>query len=75
MVADRVRKAHHIEPTDRHALAVVRAREHALDELRIRIRRLVRDERRDLLRLGRKPEQIGVEPADQSAAIRLRRGL
>ena len=75
MVADRVRKAHHIEPSDRHALAVVRAREHALDELRIRIRRLVRDERRDLLRLRRKPEQIGVEPADQSAAIRLRRGL
>ena len=75
MIADGVGKAHHIKPANGHALAVVRAFEHTLDELLIGIRRGIIDEGGDFFRLRRQAQQIGVKAANQRAAIRFLRRL
>ena len=73
VIADGVGKAYHIKPANGHALAIVRAFEHTLDELLVGIRRGIIDEGGDFFRLRRQAQQIRVKAADQSSAIRFGR--
>ena len=73
VVAVRVAVVDDVEPVPRPALAVVRRREQPVDQLLVGVGVAVRDERVDLLRRRRQADQVEVQPADQRAAIRLRR--
>ena len=68
VVADRVGEPHHVEPADRHALAVVRAGQQAVDQALVGVGRGVLDERLDLLGRGRQAGQV-----EDSRRIRVRR--
>ena len=75
VIADRVGKAHDIEPRHGHPLAVMRARDQPVDQALVGVRRLVRDEGLRLREGRRHAGEIERKPADQRAAIRLGRRL
>ena len=63
-----------IEPWQGHPLAVMRAREQAVDEPFVRLRVGVGDEGIDLLGRRRQPRQVDREPLDEGGPVGLGRG-
>ncbi len=64
---ERIAVAHEVEPVPAPSLAVRGRREQAIDKLLVGIRRLVRDERLDLLRRRRQAGQVERHAADERA--------
>jgi len=64
-----VREPHEVEPVPGHVLAVLRLREQAVDEPRVRVGPLVREKRVDILARRRQAREVEAQPADQRARI------
>ena len=75
VVADGVREAHHIQPAESHALAVMRVRHQPVHDLLVGIRRSVFRKRLQLLRRRRQPRQVERHAPDQCPPVGLRRRL
>ncbi len=75
MVADRVSEPHHVEPADRHALAVMGACQQAFDQPLIGLRRRIVRERPDIFGRRGQADQVGSQTADQGPAVGLGRRL
>ena len=73
MVAVRVGVAGGVEPVDRHALAVVRRGQQAIDDLLVGVGRCVGEEGIDLGRRRRQAGQVERHAADERASDRPRR--
>jgi len=64
VITDCVGEANHIEPTDRHPLAIVRVLQNAVNELFVGVGRLVVDEVRHFLWRGWQTQQVEIKAAN-----------
>ena len=69
-----IRVPRHVEPVSAPALAIGRRREQAIDEPRVGVRSLVRQEGMDLIHRGRQPGQIEGDSSDQGPLVGPRGG-
>ena len=75
VVAHRVGVAHEVEPVNRHALAVMRTGQQAIDQFANGARRRVGNERPHLFPSRRQPGEVERQAADQRTAVGLPRRL